>query len=635
MKSALFFFLVFHFVRVFSSTPVSPNAYFPLFDHLQEVNAEWTVQAEHLALPAVSVRFENDDQRIRLHLQLVETALRSVATDGLTQKQTRNRLQMLDVLRQYWQAGKFPRNTGHSVRQPYFVDQYGVACAVGYLLWLSGEQALVNRISSENNYAYVRELAVYPELIAWANDNGFQLEELAWIQPTYAPAGQEVFPVGNGNGTDGRINVMANYTSQPGEWLIMAGDFTSVDGVSANSIIAWDGNQWHTFGEGVLGEIHALHTIHSGVYAAGKFSLPDDPGTPVNIALWKNGVWTPLQTGDMEGSIFSLQFCSTHLYAGGDFQKINGETAAHLAAFKPSENTWTTIGKVGDEEIPGVLSVNGPVRCMACKSSPYLLIGGDFTELATAANHPSVNPLTTKYLAYWNNTSRTWENAFENNPLKPVYAVTKFDGLLVAANKIITDYEDFWTFDAGIWDYNYSFFPSGDSLPHGFVEHDGKLLVYGGFFYEQLSGIYSNGIVQLLPEVSITSKIGFLLDNTVRSAASYKGNAYFAGDFTKVNGQPFNGMFLSPLSGITATSDLDNQLFAKTWQAGEMLHAELNEVLSEAEIEVFNLQGQLLLHKALPPVSTHHSVSLAELPGGVYAYRLKSKNGMQTGKFVR
>ena len=87
----------------------------------------------------------------------------------------------------------------------YFIDDYGTACAVGYLIIHSEYKDLSYQIARENNYAYVKDLLVYDDLIAWASEAGFTADELAWIQPGYwEPAPYKWDPVGQG--TNGAIN---------------------------------------------------------------------------------------------------------------------------------------------------------------------------------------------------------------------------------------------------------------------------------------------------------------------------------------------------------------------------------------------------------------------------------------------
>ncbi|MBX3192004.1 MAG: hypothetical protein KF819_33750 [Labilithrix sp.] len=93
---------------------------------------------------------------------------------------------MLDELRAYRRRGVFPKNRDFRDRMmPYFVDDDGTRCAVAHLLEVGGATALVARIASERNNAFVRELADEPELLAWLEAAGSSVEEAARIQPSY------------------------------------------------------------------------------------------------------------------------------------------------------------------------------------------------------------------------------------------------------------------------------------------------------------------------------------------------------------------------------------------------------------------------------------------------------------------
>lgn len=163
---------------------LAPGEVRPLYEHLCEVNAEWLLRditAPELWQP---VAFTGDAERIQAHLAMVEKRLRASPPTGLTPAQRARRERQLDVLHHYWRQGRFPINTGHDHRRPYFVDDFGTACAVGYLLREDGREATVERVRTERNFAYVRQLP-YSELLEWAGANGFTQAELAWIQPGY------------------------------------------------------------------------------------------------------------------------------------------------------------------------------------------------------------------------------------------------------------------------------------------------------------------------------------------------------------------------------------------------------------------------------------------------------------------
>ncbi len=96
-----------------------------------------------------------------------------------------SRTRQLDVLREYWQRGEFPKNTRHpGLRVPYFVDDFGTPCAVGYLLLRSGKTELVKLVRGSANHIYIDQITD-PEFLAWAASSGLSLTELELIQPTY------------------------------------------------------------------------------------------------------------------------------------------------------------------------------------------------------------------------------------------------------------------------------------------------------------------------------------------------------------------------------------------------------------------------------------------------------------------
>ena len=57
---------------------------------------------------------------------------------------------------------------------PYFVDNEGVMCAVGSLVYQSGATELVDLIHEKSNNKYLKELhEEYNEIENWADENGF------------------------------------------------------------------------------------------------------------------------------------------------------------------------------------------------------------------------------------------------------------------------------------------------------------------------------------------------------------------------------------------------------------------------------------------------------------------------------
>ncbi|MDP3276376.1 MAG: hypothetical protein Q8Q09_14350 [Deltaproteobacteria bacterium] len=93
---------------------------------------------------------------------------------------------LLQALTEYREEGLFPHNHLHAARTPVFVDAHGSPCAVGHLLALTGQHALVEHIATQRNYDTIAQLADEPALVAWLEDAGISLAEAALIQPGYS-----------------------------------------------------------------------------------------------------------------------------------------------------------------------------------------------------------------------------------------------------------------------------------------------------------------------------------------------------------------------------------------------------------------------------------------------------------------
>lgn len=139
-----------------------------------------------LALVTPTIRERMEVHRIQVHLEGAERLLRSASTISLNAQQRIARAHNIERLRAYRLRGEFPHNTGHPGRRmPYFVDNRGVLCAVGFLIAESGGNDLVERIRATRNNARIRELSGDPALVAWLHDAGLTLAEAARIQPAY------------------------------------------------------------------------------------------------------------------------------------------------------------------------------------------------------------------------------------------------------------------------------------------------------------------------------------------------------------------------------------------------------------------------------------------------------------------
>ena len=128
-----------------------------------------------------------DQVRLRHHFDTVIAELDGADVSHLSVAQRAARAQHIAELARYRVRGVFPHNHDYRDRRmPYFVDEHGTRCALAHLIEESGEGALVERIRSTRNNAYVAELADDRPLLAWLDDAGLSVAEAARIQPAYS-----------------------------------------------------------------------------------------------------------------------------------------------------------------------------------------------------------------------------------------------------------------------------------------------------------------------------------------------------------------------------------------------------------------------------------------------------------------
>ncbi len=595
-----------------SASPVPTNE---LYQRLCGVNAEWKSRQLSWAVPPNSTPIASDD--ISLHLSLVETALRNCDLTGFSPEQRSRRLHHLDVLHRYWRAGQFPINHYHATRQPYFQDNLGTLCAVGYLMWHDGQQPLVQRIRHENNYGYLRNLAEqYPAIGTWAVANGFTVSELAWIQPNYIPT-PDMAQWGNGQGLNpgGRINVMA---TDGWNHLIAAGKFSSIQGIAASNIALWDGQKWKPVANGVVGEVLCMASYGNKLYLGGDFHLPGKPEQR-NIAVYDipSNQMTTLQTGDMGGKVLAINTnVSGHVFMGGDFEQVNGQPMPYLARIGifGSSNFWNNAA--------GKLTPDKPVRAFALDySSQFLLVGGDFKTVGGSQ--------ASQYLAYWNNDDEDWTTLVPSCPV-PVQAVIRNNGYIHVGSGGAVH-----TLDGGLWQ-QHNIKPKYDGQVHGFLKaytpSGNKVYAFGGIENE-ISGIgyLGSGMSQLIESTGTQGLV--LSDNTIRAAIRFKNDTYLAGDFTNISGTPLAGLgIVRQASSSTYESPQGPSVQATS--SPDRLTLNIEETAAALQLMVCDVQGRVLHTERLRPGTTTAEVETNAWSSGLYFWMLHNGAGAATGKWA-
>jgi hypothetical protein len=306
--------------------------------------------------------------------------------------------------------------------------------------------------------------------------------------------------------------------------LVVAGSFTSIDGVPANNIARWDGSSWSALDGGMNREVFALAAdAENHVYAGGYFSHAGDQ-TAEFIARWDGIEWSGLNNGTGNGMnmpVNALQADQTGLvYAGGIFTSAGGVEVNRVASWDGT--SWKSLGE----------GIEGYVHALAVDSQDNLYAAGDFTSIGGVnANHISV----------WDGI--TW------SPLG-----SGIDGMVI--NELIVDHQD-RLYAAGafyaagglpanniaMWD-GIAWSALGDGLNEQVnalaVDEDDNLFAAGWF--TTAGGIDAQGIAMW--DGKTWSGLGNGLNDIQALAVDVEGHVYAGGSFTFIGEKSINRIAL-------------------------------------------------------------------------------------------
>lgn len=329
------------------------------YSKLCTINQYW-LQQKDVPAEVFNCSFAfTETEWIQYHLSLVENSLRNKTTTHLTAQQKHNREICLNYLHQYWQQAKFPLNENYSYRTPIFIDKHDNFCAVGYLIKASGNEPISRMIAANTNLAYVKQMQ-YPELLAWANQNGFSIDELAWIQPGYPPATifDDLDKGVNGNVYDIEVDTATGT-------VYAGGAFTQASGINCNHVAMFvngvSGWNWVTAGEGLNGTVNSLLLHNNKLYAGGAFTMSGNIVTN-NIAVYDIATNQWQAMGSLDGTVKTIALYNGDIYVGGDFTG---------AVAKWTGNSWQAIAQG---------TIGGSVHVLEVWEGK-LIIGGDFAIL--------------------------------------------------------------------------------------------------------------------------------------------------------------------------------------------------------------------------------------------------------------
>lgn len=596
------------------------------YDHFETVNSYWK---DHVSdAPQGLYSYNSEIDRIQAHLKNVCSSLYKHAPEGVSAEQLQNRRLLIDALDKYADRKIFPENRYHSVRTPYFVDDDNVHCAVGYLMAYSGSGELVARIRKEHNYDYIKDIKT-DGVAQWAQGNGFSIEELKWIQPTYAP-GNYLSAVGQGtNGTVKKFTV-DNAQSR----LIFAGDFTQLEGLSCVNVGVFKDEQLSCLGAGISGTVNDLLYDNNldRVYVAGSFTnnsqdypiafyngltwqylevpgrpnatatalnrynypsydlevIIEDPNQVDNYELWKyspSGVW--ILEAEFDGIVLEIErtnLWGSHAYAGhfstithyhpsGDTLYFNTNNATFHDTFN---DTWISVGPEISDTVKTIMSQG------ALGAAVYF--GGNCSP-----ENGQSNICLTRYL---NNTTQ---------PIVYWEAFVNIDSIPASINAMwFNPWKSTITFGG---DFEFNAFVMGTDS-----------------YYLADLNILSNQIGALA-----------YLDQPVHDIEYWENQVYISGEFTNnLMSIPMN--HLARFSPTADIASIDSEMEITVSPVPFLDHVKIDGIDNINSFILLNSLGQIVKQGKL---SSNEINDLDDLPQGAYILKLKSDQGEFTERIIK
>ncbi|MFZ9882267.1 MAG: hypothetical protein ACO3QC_12795, partial [Phycisphaerales bacterium] len=154
--------------------------------------------------------------------------------------------------------------------------------------------------------------------------------------------------------------------------IVIGGAFKSIDSLSANRVVRWDGSAWSALGTGLNNSVTTVASVVGGVVVGGSFTTAG--GAPASrIARWNGTAWLPLGSG-MNDTVrdATVLFPSGDIVAGGSFTTAGGVPASRIARWNGT--AWLPLGS----------GIDGTVYAVTQLANGDIVAGGDFTTASGA-----------------------------------------------------------------------------------------------------------------------------------------------------------------------------------------------------------------------------------------------------------
>ncbi len=593
-----------------ANAQLAPRTASPLASHLVEVNAQWKGQEQLVQDGAKVVSFASEADRIASHLHLVRERLSQNTSEGLSAAQAGKRAHLLDRLDHYANDRRFPQNHVLPYRNPVFIDPYGTACAVGWLMIESGHRDLAEEISTAMNLAYVLDMPgtkQWPAIASWASEHGFEAAELAWIQPGYPPS----IPWASfGGGTNGPVNVLL--TLQNGNVLV-GGSFDEAGGSEARQVALWNGNALVPLGDGLEGEVNCAVEFEGEIYIGG--SMLDGIS---DLAKWNGSAWEFSIVAD--GKLPRVNALHVHngtLHAAGE---IMGFAGIDDRVFLFTGTEWEPVGQVLNDKIHALESFQGE-----------LIAGGAFTT-----DQGSSEPVILHVARFDGNEWVQMGNGLDAT-VRDLLVVD--DGLHAAGDLFLNVLPSFGLArlqsGASTWEHllpNHADYMAGSAGPSYFssmTQQDGNIYLVGDFFTSTML-IIGNSVALFNGALDGLEPLAYL-DRRANAVAISNNRLIIGGDFE--NTLPY----LAAVDLSTSIGVIDEQLqlsFAPV-PTKDVLYIGWDKTsATEMLVQVVDAQGRSTPLQAQRE-GERLRLDVSTLAPGMYVARMLIDGRGVTGRFIK
>lgn len=201
-----------------------------------------------------------------------------------------------------------------------------------------------------------------------------------------------------GEGRNNGVGSSVSAIEVVGEQVFVGGSFTQAGGLPIRNVAIWNGESWQATGEDVSFQlsVNALHWSEGRLYIGGSFNSFRQEGQTIparKVAVWENGIWSPLGDG-LDGEVNAIHSWEDLVFFGGRFEEAGGQAVSNIVAWDGQAYS-PLIGPSGEGVAYPALPSSVRVEALASKEEG-LFVAGRFEQ---AGGLPASN------IAFWDGES--------------------------------------------------------------------------------------------------------------------------------------------------------------------------------------------------------------------------------------